>query len=100
MMVADGPARRVAGATNAPYVVIDAVGEEGGVLVDYGQYVRLLELVAAHVGRRALPPYWRRALDGCLVIEAASAFSRSPGSGAMSPGRRPGRARRSAPGES
>ncbi len=76
----------------APYVVIDGGGAEVGVVVSYDQYVRLLALVAERVEARALPPYWRRALAGCLALEGA--VSRTPGSGTSRLGSRPDTARR------
>ena len=54
----------------APHIVIDAQGEEVGVVVDYVQYVSLLGLVATRVGRDGLSAYWRGALDGCLQVDA------------------------------
>jgi hypothetical protein len=85
-----GPAGRAA---PAPYVVIDGTGSEVGVVVSYDQYLRLLRVVASSVDRRALPPYWRRALESCLALEEG-AVSRTAGRGATCPPRRPGRARR------
>jgi hypothetical protein len=76
----------------APYVVIDAGGSEVGVVVSYDQYVRLLALVVERVEPRLLPPYWRRALEGCLALEGP--VSQTPGSGTSRPGRRPGTAHR------
>jgi hypothetical protein len=89
-----GPAGRAAA---TPYVVIDGTGSEVGVVVSYDQYVRLLRVVAAEVDRKALPAYWRRALEGCLMLDDG-AISRTPERGATYPPRRPGRARRSGPG--
>jgi hypothetical protein len=83
----------------APWVVIDGAGVEVGVLVSYDQYVRLLKLVAEGLDRGTLPPYWRRALDGCLALEGAP-VSRTPAPGTTRPSPRPGRARRSALGGS
>ena len=54
-------------APHSPHIVIDAEGHEVGVVVDYAQYLALMELLAAEPGRNALPHYWQRALDGCLL---------------------------------
>jgi hypothetical protein len=87
------PGERAPRATPAPYVVIDAGGDEVGVVVEYGQYVRLLRLVAGQVGRRALSPYWRRALDGCFALDGDWELP-APETGTLAPGRRSGRPRR------
>jgi len=71
---------------NAPHIVIDGQGYEVGVVVEYAQYVALLGFLAARLDRDALPPYWRGALDGCLVVDGpqkvsdGAAKDRSPGS--------------------
>lgn len=54
-------------APHSPHIVIDAQGYEVGVIVDYGQYLALMEFLAAEPGHNGLPRYWQRALDGCLL---------------------------------
>jgi len=56
------------GGARAPRLVIDERGSEVAVLVDYGQYVVLLQMIAGAVDGGSLPPYWRSALDDCLAV--------------------------------
>jgi hypothetical protein len=62
----------------APHVIVDALGYEVGVVVDYAHYLGLLGVLATQIDRGALPPYWRAALDRCFSSDiAARSFGRS-----------------------
>ena len=51
-----------------PLVVVDGLGAEVAVLVDYTEYVALLRLVVGALERGKLPVYWRDAVDDCLTL--------------------------------
>jgi hypothetical protein len=55
----------------APQVVIDGQGYEVAVVVDYGQYMSLLGILATQLDPRSLPRYWRSAVVRCLVLDSA-----------------------------
>ncbi len=56
----------------SPNVIIDAAGLEVGVVIDYSQFVSLLGILATQVDCHVLPPYWRMAVETCLVLGNSS----------------------------
>ncbi len=52
-----------AGSARSPYVVVDEDGAEVGVVLDYGQYLALLDWLARRGCCRELSAYWRRAME-------------------------------------
>lgn len=97
MALGEGRARL--GGSGAPFIVINGEGQEVGVVVAYDQYLWLLGLVSGRVGRVGLSAYWRRALDGCSVVEGGGqpgAMPQGPGPGTIVPELPPEVARTSA----
>jgi len=74
--VCNGCAARGAPA-RAPRVVVDGSGCEAAVLVEYGEYVSLLAIVAGQLPPESLPSYWRDAIRDCIPIGRGWDRSRS-----------------------
>jgi hypothetical protein len=74
-----GPDRTSLEVARPPHVLIDAEGNEVGYLVGRGEYLELMEVLAAHRHRLRLPAYWRRAVRCCLAVGDAVGVSRRYG---------------------
>jgi hypothetical protein len=51
----------------SPHVTIDSRGREVAVVVSYSHYISLLGILATQFDSCVLPPYWRAAVERCLI---------------------------------